>query len=309
MPNPRSTPEQWATLAAIVDHGGFAQAAVALHRSQSSISYSVARLHDALGIKLLEVQGRKAQLTAAGAALLKRSRRIVGDLQDLEAHARSLGQGWESELRLVVDAAFPQPLLIGILGELQRACGNTTLSLADAILSGAEEAIVQGYADLVVTTRVPAGFLGDWLADVALIAVAARGHALHDLDRPVAAADLTHHTQVVIRDSGPAQPRDDGWLGAQHRWTVSGLDASLAVVTAGLAYAWLPEHLVAAGIASGALKPLLLQSGAIRKLPLYLVLVRPEAAGPAARAARELFQTHLPTPAGGSAKLRPGMLD
>ncbi len=41
MKAPRVTLDQWRTLQAVVDHGGFAQAAEALHRSQSSISYTV----------------------------------------------------------------------------------------------------------------------------------------------------------------------------------------------------------------------------------------------------------------------------
>jgi len=38
---PRTTLEQWRVLQAIVEYGGFAQAAEALHRSQSSISYTI----------------------------------------------------------------------------------------------------------------------------------------------------------------------------------------------------------------------------------------------------------------------------
>ena len=50
---PRTTLEQWAVLAAVVDEGGFAQAAAALHRSQSAVSYAVARLQEALDVPLL----------------------------------------------------------------------------------------------------------------------------------------------------------------------------------------------------------------------------------------------------------------
>ncbi|HCW95511.1 MAG TPA: LysR family transcriptional regulator, partial [Pseudomonas sp.] len=39
---PRVTLEQWRTLQAVIDSGGFAQAAEVLHRSQSSVSYTVA---------------------------------------------------------------------------------------------------------------------------------------------------------------------------------------------------------------------------------------------------------------------------
>jgi len=41
---PKTSLEQWAVLAAVVDEGGYAQAAAALHRSQSAVSYAVSRL-------------------------------------------------------------------------------------------------------------------------------------------------------------------------------------------------------------------------------------------------------------------------
>ena len=49
----KTTLEQWAVLAAVVDQGGFAQAARALHRSQSAVSYAVSRLQESIGLPLL----------------------------------------------------------------------------------------------------------------------------------------------------------------------------------------------------------------------------------------------------------------
>jgi DNA-binding transcriptional LysR family regulator len=153
--------EQWAVLAAVVDEGGFAQAAVALNRSQSAVSYSIARLQESLDLPLLAVEGRKSVLTTQGQTLLARARGLLRELDTLESLARGLKQGWESDLKLVVDAAFPRPRLLEIIAELQTSCPSTQIQLADVVLSGAEEAIVQSTADLVVTSRVPAGYLGN----------------------------------------------------------------------------------------------------------------------------------------------------
>jgi DNA-binding transcriptional LysR family regulator len=72
------------------------------------------------------------------------------------------------------------------------------------------------------------------------------------------------------------------------------MEASLATVQAGLGYAWLPEHLISEPIRQGSLRALPLAIGSSRAVPLNLVLVRPETAGPAARAAVEIFQRHRP---------------
>lgn len=293
----RTSLEQWAVLAAVVDQGGFAQAAAHLHRSQSAISYTVARLQEALEVALLAIEGRKAVLTPHGQVLLKRARPLLRDLDTLESLARQLEQGWESELRLVVDAAFPRQRLMSIISELQHLCPDTQMQLSDAVLSGAEEAITDNKADVVVTTRVPNGSLGQWLLDVTFVAVARVDHPLHKSDQPLTVEDLARHVQVVVRDSGLRHPRDEGWLGAERRCTVSSLEASLATVEAGLAFAWLPRHLLDQSLQGGTLRTLPLTLGATRNMPLYLVLVRPELAGPAARAAVECFERHVPTAA------------
>lgn len=289
---PRTSPEQWVALAAVVDHGSYQAAGAALHRSASALNYQVQRLQESLGVALLEVQGRRAVLTPHGETLLKRARGLLGELDALESLATSLKAGFEPVLRLVVDAAFPRERLLAALAELQGACPQTRLELRDEVLSGAEDAIIDGSGDVVVTSRVPRGFLGDWLYEATFVAVAAPTHPLHALGRDVTTHDLSLHTQVVLRDSGARAPRDEGFLGADVRWTVGSLEASRAAVEAGLAYAWLPEHVISRDLDSGRVQRLPLAAGATRQVPLYLVLVNAADAGPAARIAAEKLHRH-----------------
>jgi DNA-binding transcriptional LysR family regulator len=271
---PRTSAEQWAVLSAVVEHGSYAKAAAVLHRSQPAVSYAIANLQESLGVKLLEIQGRRAVLTAHGDTLLKRARTVLRDLADVETFAQVLKRGWEPELKLVVDAAFPRARLLSIIQEVRTTCADTQIQLEDAVLSGAEEAILDASADVVVSTIVPPGVLGAWLMDVTFVAVASAQHALSQLTQ-VTAGDLEKHTQSVVRDSGRRNPRDSGWLGGNMRCTVTSVESSLALVRAGIAYAWLPAHLVVSDIASNELRALPLSAGGTRKLPLYLVLVKP----------------------------------
>ncbi|WP_293387948.1 LysR family transcriptional regulator [Nevskia sp.] len=290
----RTSLEQWAVLAAVIDHGGYAQAAAALNKSQPAVSYAIARLQEALDVPLLVVEGRKAVLTEHGRVLLQRARPLLRDLETLELLAAKLKQGWEPELRLVVDVAFPRGLLLNIVAELQQLCPSTQMQVSDAVLSGAEQAIEDSTADVVITTRVPQGFLGNFLMDIGFIAIASPNHLLFEIEAPLTTEHLARHVQVVVRDSGQKHPRNEGWLGADRRCTVSSIEASLATVKAGLGYAWLPEHLVTSSLRDGTVRPLPLAVGGHRNMELYLVLVRPELAGPAARSAAECFQRHVP---------------
>ena len=77
---PRTSIDQWAVLSAVVELGSYAKAAEALHRSQPAVSYAIANLQQSLGVKLLEIQGRRAVLTTHGGTLLKRARSPMGFL-------------------------------------------------------------------------------------------------------------------------------------------------------------------------------------------------------------------------------------
>lgn len=290
MKAPRVTLDQWRVLQAVVDHGGFSQAARHLHRSQSSVSYAIARLQDQLGIALLRIEGRKAVLTEAGEALLRRSRALLRDARGLEELARGLEQGWEPEIRLVVDAAFPPRLLMRALAHFVPLGRGTRVQLQEEVLSGAEEQLLAGEADLVIGTRVPASHLGNPLLDVGFRAVAHPGHPLHQLERPLTSQDIRDHLQVVIRDSGTRRRTDFGWLGAEHRWTVTSIDTAMAAVSAGLGFGWLPDHRIRDALASGALRPLPLAAGGCYTATLYLMFRDEENAGPATRALARVLQ-------------------
>ena len=293
MPFPRTTLEQWRVLQAIVEEGGFAQAAAAGQRSLAAVSYAVGRLHEQLGGVLLVPDGRPMVRTPAGEALLRDARPLLESAVRLERRARALQQGWEAEVRLAVDGLCPTAPLLAALAAFAARCPATRLHLHEEVLSGAEEALLCGTVDLALVTRVPPGFLGDAVAEAEFVAVAAPDHPLHRRDGPLATADLAAFVQVVVRDSGVRQPRDEGWLGATRRWTVGHPDTAVALVGAGLAFAWLPRHQIRERLETGVLLPLPLASGATYRRALYLVVADEAGAGPAARALADDLRARL----------------
>ena len=61
---PKITLDQWSALVAVVEAGGYAQASERLHRTQSTVTYTIKKLEDLLGVQVFELRGRKAVLTA-----------------------------------------------------------------------------------------------------------------------------------------------------------------------------------------------------------------------------------------------------
>lgn len=286
---PRTTLEQWRILQAVIDHGGYAQAAAATNRSQSSISYTLQRMQEKLGLQLLEIDGRKARLTPAGQAMLRQARYLLDDAATLELNAGILARGWETEITLAIDVAYPTPLLVKALRLFEPLSNGTRIQLREEVLSGVDEALLDGRADLGIGTRVPQGFLGDSLHVIEFVAVSHPDHPLHLGKRVLTLHDLRHELQVVIRDSGHRHQQDLGWLGADQRWTVTSMETAITLVSHGIGFAWLPKHQIEDKIEDGTLKPLPLSHGQSRNDTLYLIFGHQEQPGPAAQLMAKCF--------------------
>lgn len=290
---PKITLEQWRALQAVVQHGGYAQAAEALHKSQSTITYAIQKLESLLGVAALRLEGRKAVLTEAGTVLLRRAEALLTEAGQVEEAAARLAQGWEPEIRLAVEMIFPRHLLLGALADLAQEVPTTRVEVFEHTLSGTEDALLTRSVDLAVAGHVPPGFIGDSLLRMPFTAVASPGHPLHQLGRPITLQDLRHYRQLVVRDSGAERRRSAGWLGAEQRITVSQPGTSIAAVVAGLGFAWLPEEMMRAELSNGSLKPLPLADGGNRYGELYLVFTDRDFAGPATHRLAELLRDQV----------------
>ena len=60
------TLEQWQSLIAVVENGGYAAAAEKMNKSQSSISYAIQKLESTLEVQAFKVEGRKSGANRCG---------------------------------------------------------------------------------------------------------------------------------------------------------------------------------------------------------------------------------------------------
>lgn len=285
----KSTLEQWRIFQAVIDCGGYAHAAHALNKSQSSLNHAVAKLQQVLGVTLLEIKGRKAELTAIGEVMLRRSRQLTQTAQELEQLAHNLEQGWEPEVKLVLEMVFDRANITPALKQFQELSRGSRLSIEDAVLTGTLEQIEEKSADVVVTHHLPKGYIGEPIDDYFMDLVCAPDHPLAQLQQPVKQDQLSQYLQLVIRDTADNPKDDEGWLRAEQRWTVSHFDEALRLVRSGLGFCWLPPYIAEREMQKGHLRKLQLDGSSCRRGSLYLVLPKGEQTGPCARALADLI--------------------
>jgi len=289
MSAPKVSLEQWRILHSIINEGGFARAAKALNKSQSAISYAIARMQEQLGFEILAINGRKAELTEAGRLLLRRSKILLDEAECLEAAAGALHKGWEATITIASEALFPPHLLMKALDRLGQEAPHTRIEIIESVMSGTEDLISQRKVDIAICGHPPAGYIGVPLLDMEFDIVTAPTHPLAQSMEPVSFHQLAQFRQIIIRDSGENRRGIAGWQKAEKRWTFSNFSTAREALKQGYGFSWTPVSLMEGDIETG--KLVRLKMATLTKKRIHLNLVYPDfdTAGPATRKLGEIL--------------------
>ncbi|MDI3385059.1 LysR family transcriptional regulator [Streptomyces sp. B-S-A8] len=184
-------------LVAIVDEGGFTDAALALGVSQAAVSRTLASLERALGVRLLRRTSREVAPTAAGLRVVAQARRVLREAKALVEEATSghtllrVGYAWAALGRHT--AAFQR--------RWTQAHPGTELRLVR--VNSATAGLAEGACDVAVVRRP----LEERRYDSAIVGLERRLCALPADDplarrRSVRLAELEGRTILVDRRTG-----------------------------------------------------------------------------------------------------------
>jgi len=296
MKNPRVSLEQWLAFKTVIDSGSYAMAAEALNKSQSSISYAIARLNEQLPQPVLILEGRKAVITDAGRILYRHAEQLLNQASQAEAVASSLALGFESEVTIAVDVLMEVGSLVCAFEEFSQEFPHTRIRVLETSLSGTTEALIEKTADLVLGSHIPPGFRGVPLLQVKMVPVAAANHPLIKNRESVSEVELRNMRQVVLRDTGTHREQDAGWLQAEQRWTVSHFSTSIKLLRSGLVFAFIPQEWIMDELAQGTLRRIPVDSSMDRIIQMHLMLSNHQASGPATKALHDTIIDKLSLP-------------
>ena len=277
---PHITLEQWRCLTAVVEAGGYAQAAEALHKSQSSVTYAVQKLESTLGVSAFEIQGRKAKLTSTGEMLYRRARLLLEEADAIERAASKASAGWEAEISIAVEVLFPNWLMFRCLQRFGLESPQTRIEWYETVIEGTIEAVLTGKVDMAITNSLPPGYAGEKIFEAKIVPVAHPDHELHKLGRPVETRDLRKHRHLIVRDSGTKRDKKVRTFDVAQRWTVSNMSTSIGAVSRGYGFAFLPLYKIYPELQAGELKELELRDTRDLSVSLYLVFADRDGAGP-----------------------------
>jgi DNA-binding transcriptional LysR family regulator len=244
------------TVDTIARRGSFAAAAKELFRVPSTISYTVSKLEEDLGVELFERFGPRVELTSAGAELLKEGRYLLKAAGDLERRVRRVASGWETEFTIAIDSMLSPCGLIEDIAAFYGVADQTRLRLLKEELSGTWEALLERRADLLVGAAGSGpsggGYSAEPIAAMSFVFVVAPTHPLAAITHPLTKADLAAQRAVSVADSArQLQARTVGLLFGQDTLSAPDMQTKYAFQRAGLGFGFLPEAWVRDDIAQG----------------------------------------------------------
>lgn len=243
---------------AIDRRGSFSAAGKELHRVPSTISYTVGKLEDDLGVQVFERNGPRVVLTAAGAELLKEGRYLLKAALDLEHRVRRVASGWETELAVGSDSMFSACMFFEDVTAFYEVAQQTRLRVVQEALSGTWEALLDRRADLLVGVAgdgpAGGGYVSEPICKIGFVFAVAPHHPLAAVEGKLDRSHLQQYRAVSVADSARRMaPRTVGLLLGQDTLSVPDMKTKLQYQLAGVGFGFLPEPCARAAIAAGLL--------------------------------------------------------
>ncbi len=267
-----TTIDQWEVLEAVVQLGSFAAAATKMNRSQSTISYAISRLQEQFKVPLLEMNGRKAQLTETGKALLADAEPLLMGFRALEQRASSLAAGGETQICISVDSVYPDDRLFAALSELTRSYPHVHPKLHRGTFLSSISEFANFGADVCLAGTPTREHMIKPVLDIRMQAVSRADHPLATCRRQLTRMDLIQSLAVIIEGATGPEPRRQPHMPSQRHIAVTTIESAIEAVRSGMCFGWLPVYRIQPLLDSGELVSLKLPMGGERFARMFLII-------------------------------------
>ena len=247
------------TLKTITEAGSFAAAAKRLNYTQSTVTFHIQQLEQAMHVALFEKIGRRMVLTQAGHALMPYVDNILNNMAQLEAYGNDLSEP-RGTLQVTAAESLLTYKLPPIIREFQEAAPEVQLSLRSADCNDMEALILNGETDLCIqfdTGIGNAAVVADKLADFPLVLVGSPA-----LDAQARDFTTPHQQKELcfLCDSGDSLYKQALWgtlagrdILLKNNLVMGSISAITQCVLNGLGIAVLPEFAVERQLRAGEL--------------------------------------------------------
>lgn len=186
----------------VVEHGSLTQGAQAMNLALASVSERISGMESALGAPLLERTRRGIRPTAAGEALIRHARLILGNVEQMRGELRAYATGLKGRVGLLSNTAALAAFVPQQLRRFLTAYPDLSVDLDERPSNEIVLAIAEGRADVGIVADIAdlAMLQTHLIAQDQLMVVAGKDHRIASQQR-VAFADIVDEAFVGIKDT------------------------------------------------------------------------------------------------------------
>ena len=260
MRKPAFTLEQLRSFVAVAESEHISRAAASLFLTQGAVTQQIRHFEQAMGVQLLERDGRRVRLTDAGHSLAETCRAALRAVEVIEDTAQAAKQLQAGSLHLGASPTCATYYVPPYLAEFTRRHPGIKLSIVVEPSADLNRGVLTGTLDCaVIEGATDPQLLAFELTKDELVLVAHRDHPLARVRHP-GPADFTAHRYLGRGPQWSAERSVREMLGDVYD-TVDALNLGhpeyvRAAALAGLGFAALSKRAVAADISAGFLKRL-----------------------------------------------------
>ncbi|MCO6006031.1 LysR family transcriptional regulator [Actinoallomurus purpureus] len=168
---------------AVAEHGHVTRTAAELRISQPGLSRAIARLERELGVRLFDREGRTLRLSPYGEIFRGHAERLVAEEKAARHALTQAADPGSGEVGLAFLHTQGTALVPELLRDYRREHPRVTFRLSQGSSEHIEAAVIEGRADLAITSPRPAELAWHPLATERLRLAVPAGHRLAGRDR------------------------------------------------------------------------------------------------------------------------------
>lgn len=241
---------------AVINSGSFSAAAKQLHKSQSSISYSIKKLEQKLKVQIFDRATKAVSLTDAGRIIHSKLLNILKINKEIFEFTSLINTGVETKITLALTAVTPTPLVIQALQQFNKKFPQTQIELQFTTFDEPLDFLNRDEADFAISSSLNShkDFDRTQWHTVEFMAVAGIDHAA---TMPgITSEDLDDMTYLVVGGRQTLQKKQSqGEVQNGNVWNVTDFLIKKELLLNGLGWGYMPRKIIERELEEGLLQP------------------------------------------------------
>ena len=251
---PDLTARQLHAVLAVAEYNSFIAAAAFLKTSQPSLTRTIMRVEDVLGVRLFDRSTRRVAITAAGKEFVAVAERMLNDLRISVRSMREVGEEQRGQIIISSIMSVANGLIPAVAARYRASRPGIEIMLREGVHGAVLEDIRSGTADLGATyvDNVPDFVEAKRVSREVFVVILPRGHALTEIAKrsAVTLTELVNFPLVSLPHESRTRRTIDGaassaGLTLRHVATVTQFTTMMSFVRAGVGIAVVPSGAIA----------------------------------------------------------------